>query len=68
MEIQEINRAVFPTEIISTYKIKNQTIYLTSRFNNQVLLEELIYQIALKKLQNPRNIEEGGLHKYENVV
>ena len=68
MEIQEINRTVLPTEIISTYKIKNQTICLTSKFNHQVSLEELIYQIALKKLQNPRNIEEGGLHKYENVV
>ena len=68
MKIKEINRTFSPTEIVSIYKIKNQTICLTSRFNNQSTLEELMYQITLKKLQNPHIIEERGLHTIENVV
>ena len=62
MKIKEINRMASATEVISTYEDKNQIITLTSRFNNQAPLEELIYQITLKKLRNPENITQKEVY------
>ena len=55
MKMKEINRMKSTTEVISIYEVKNQIINLTSRFNNKNQMEDLIFEIILKKLRDPIN-------------
>ena len=50
MEFQELNRTVAPNEVRSIYTNGNLTINLTSRFNDNISLEDAIYQIVLQRL------------------
>lgn len=68
MNIQEISRTASSTEVVSTYTVNKQNITLVSKFNNQVTLEELIYQIILRKLCTSQANQDRDIHLAENVV
>ena len=71
MKFQELNRTIASNEVRSTYNIDNLIINLTSRFNNEVMLEDAIYQIVLQRLRSknkPERRQDDGGNVNTNVV
>ena len=58
MKFQEVSRtATANGEVQSTYTDGNLSVHLTSRFNNEVTLEDALYQVVLQRLRSQNKLE-----------
>jgi len=71
VKFQELRRTTANAEVRSSYAAGNLTINLTSRFSNNVTLEDAMFEIILHRLRSQEKSEgrqdDSGLSD-ENVI
>ena len=56
-KFQELSRVATPGKVQSSYAIGNLTLHLTSRFRDEVVLEDAMFDIIMNRLRSQEKSE-----------